>query len=84
MSAEVFGEIPLLGLVKDVLYSRIPSSLNILNIDGTKSLGGLLSVVTDGRKKPILFFPLHLEDYTMPSEAQTTPLVWLGTLKAQC
>lgn len=56
-----------------ILFSRIPSSLNILNVCGTRSLGGLLSVVTDKRKKPVIFF-LPLSQICMPSKAKTTPV----------
>lgn len=40
-----------------ILFSRITFSLNILNVCGTRSLGGLLSVVTDEGKGLYVFFP---------------------------
>lgn len=58
-----------------ILFSTIPSALNILNVRGTRSLGGLQSVVTDKRKKPIIFFSSSVSrNSKLPTEAKTTPV----------
>lgn len=81
MSAKRSGEIPLWGLKGLVYFSRILSSLNFVIICGTGSLGGLLSVVTDERKKPV-FFP-YLFPVCMPSIAKT-PVGGAWDLQVQC